>query len=346
MLIAISVEVADLFGTERLGPKRLRRQDGFRSVTLDGRRDHDEGDALPLRYEAHRAQEIPPIHDGHSEIEQDEAGKLGLRREPLQRLVPVAGESMHMTFARQQLRDGLSRILMIFDDENTAHVAISFGKPGENGRPTVSSHSSPHPRIRRRSGVSDRSARRFARMRPETNEMMKTRSENRRIRAESPMNGWGGSATMSKSVTGHLRPQLEGKASMDGLRKGQLVLVVEDHEDTQTCVAQQLEDYGFEVATASDGESAMRLMRERRPALVYLDMNLPNVSGYDVCEQIRTDPMLQDIPVVMTSAQTSISVRASCMEAGADAFVPKPFQLDAFAKMIGRMVSRTAGDAL
>jgi two-component system chemotaxis response regulator CheY len=132
---------------------------------------------------------------------------------------------------------------------------------------------------------------------------------------------------------------------MDGVPKGQLVLVVEDHQDTQTCVAQQLEDYGFEVATASDGESAMRLMRERRPALVYLDMNLPNVSGYDVCEQIRTDPMLQDIPVVMTSAHTSISVRASCIEAGADAFVPKPFQLDAFAKMIGRMVSRTAADA-
>ena len=131
---------------------------------------------------------------------------------------------------------------------------------------------------------------------------------------------------------------------MDRLPRGQLVLVVEDHEDTQTCVAEQLADYGFEVVTASDGESAMRLMRERRPALIYLDMNLPNLSGYDVCEQIRTDPSLQDIPVVMTSAQTSLSVRASCIEAGADAFVPKPFQLDVFAKMIGRMVARAAGD--
>ncbi|HMI84059.1 MAG TPA: response regulator [Polyangiaceae bacterium] len=133
---------------------------------------------------------------------------------------------------------------------------------------------------------------------------------------------------------------------MNGTPKGQLVLVVEDHEDTQTCVAQQLEDYGFEVATASDGESALRLIRERRPALVYLDMNLPNVSGYDVCEQIRMDPSLQDIPVVMTSAQTSVNVRASCIEAGADAFVPKPFQLDAFAEMIRRMVARTVAGAV
>jgi CheY-like chemotaxis protein len=132
---------------------------------------------------------------------------------------------------------------------------------------------------------------------------------------------------------------------LNEIHERKLVLVVEDHEDTQTCVAQQLEDYGFEVATASDGESAMRMMRERRPALVYLDMNLPNVSGYDVCEQIRTDPDLQDIPVVMTSAQKSVAVRASCIEAGADAFVPKPFQLDVFAKMIARMVSRAAVDA-
>jgi two-component system, OmpR family, phosphate regulon response regulator PhoB len=132
---------------------------------------------------------------------------------------------------------------------------------------------------------------------------------------------------------------------METRPRGQLVLVVEDHKDTQTCVAEQLADYGFDVMTASDGESAMRLIRERRPALVYLDMNLPNVSGYDVCEEIRADPSLQDIPVVMTSAQTSINVHAACIEAGADAFVPKPFQLDLFAEMIGRMVSRGVGDA-
>jgi two-component system, OmpR family, phosphate regulon response regulator PhoB len=127
---------------------------------------------------------------------------------------------------------------------------------------------------------------------------------------------------------------------MNRFPRGQLVLVVEDHEDTQAFVAHHLEGYGFDVATASDGESAMRLMRERRPALVYLDMNLPNLSGYDVCEQIRTDPSLQDIPVVMTSAQKSVNVHAACIEAGADAFVPKPFHLDALADMIARMVAR------
>ena len=127
---------------------------------------------------------------------------------------------------------------------------------------------------------------------------------------------------------------------MSESRRGQLVLVVEDHEDTKACVAEQLAERGFDVLTAADGESALRLMRERRPALVYLDMNLPTVSGYDVCEQIRSDPSLQDVPIVMTSAQKSIAVRAACFDAGADAFVPKPFHLDAFTEMISRMVAQ------
>ena len=125
---------------------------------------------------------------------------------------------------------------------------------------------------------------------------------------------------------------------------GPLILVVEDHADTQACVAEQLADRGFEVVTASDGESAMRSIRERRPALVYLDMNLPTLSGYDVCEQLRADSSFQDLPIVMTSAQTSITVRAACMDAGADAFVPKPFQLDAFANLIESMIARSNAD--
>jgi CheY-like chemotaxis protein len=129
---------------------------------------------------------------------------------------------------------------------------------------------------------------------------------------------------------------------MKTIAGGHLVLVVEDHEDTKACVAEQLSDCGYEVITASDGESALRKIRERRPALVYLDMNLPTVSGYEVCEQIRTDPSLRDIPIVMTSARATITVRAACLEAGADAFVPKPFQLDAITEMISRMLSEAS----
>lgn len=127
-----------------------------------------------------------------------------------------------------------------------------------------------------------------------------------------------------------------------GFRPKHLVLVVEDHPDTRTAVVEHLEEHGFEVAIASDGEAALRAIREKQPDLVYLDMNLPRISGYDVCEQIRTDPLLREVGVIMTSAQCSLHVHVACLEAGADAFIPKPFELDALADAMDRIVSTRA----
>jgi DNA-binding response OmpR family regulator len=110
--------------------------------------------------------------------------------------------------------------------------------------------------------------------------------------------------------------------------RSRLVLVVEDHPDTQSAVAMHLAECGFEVAVASDGLTALQFIRENHPALVYLDLNLPHISGYDVCEQIRADPDLKDIIVLMTSARGSLDVRAHALEAGADAYVPKPYSLE------------------
>jgi two-component system phosphate regulon response regulator PhoB len=68
-------------------------------------------------------------------------------------------------------------------------------------------------------------------------------------------------------------------------------------------------------------------------------MNLPQISGYDVCEQIRSDPALQGLGILMTSAQGSLAVRAFCLDAGADGFLPKPFELDEVAEAIERILS-------
>ena len=112
---------------------------------------------------------------------------------------------------------------------------------------------------------------------------------------------------------------------LDGRR---LVVVVEDHPDTQSAVAEQLRECGFEVEVASDGLTALAIIRERRPELVYLDLNLPHISGFDVCEQIRADPELKDVVILMTSARGTLDVRANALEAGADAYVPKPYDFE------------------
>ena len=118
------------------------------------------------------------------------------------------------------------------------------------------------------------------------------------------------------------------------------VLVVEDHPDTQSAVAEHLMQCGFEVTVAADGMTAMQLLHETRPDIVYLDMNLPHISGFDVCEQIRADPELRDMGIMMVSAQASINVEAFCLEAGADAFIGKPFDLEELATVVTRIASR------
>ena len=126
-----------------------------------------------------------------------------------------------------------------------------------------------------------------------------------------------------------------------------LILVVEDHPETQDVVGEYLRQRGFNVEVASDGNAAMRMIREKRPDLVYLDMNLPHISGYDVCEQIRADSTIEQTGILMTSAQSSFHVKAFCLEAGADAFLAKPFEIERVAELIGLIVeSRRTGSTV
>jgi DNA-binding response OmpR family regulator len=127
--------------------------------------------------------------------------------------------------------------------------------------------------------------------------------------------------------------------SIEGGR-GALVLVVEDHPDTQSMVAEHLTERGFEVVVAADGITAMQIVRDRRPDIVYLDVNLPHISGYDVCEQIRADPELKDTAIVMTSARHSIDVHAYSLEAGADVYMPKPYNFEQLTEHFERLCRR------
>jgi two-component system phosphate regulon response regulator PhoB len=119
-----------------------------------------------------------------------------------------------------------------------------------------------------------------------------------------------------------------------------LVLIVEDDPDVQEAAAEHLTERGFEVVLASDGDTALQIVRERRPAIVYLDLNLPHISGYDVCEAVRTDPTLSDVAILMTSARGSIDVRAYSLEAGADAYLPKPYDLDELSDRIEELLAQ------
>src|SRR5215831_11737255 len=128
--------------------------------------------------------------------------------------------------------------------------------------------------------------------------------------------------TSSRVPSQHARPRM--------------ILVVEDHPDTQSAVAIHLSMHGFEVLVASDGETALQLVRERRPSLVYIDLCLPHISGYEVCERLRADAELRGIIILMTSAGGMVDKEAHSLEAGADMYLPKPFDLDELREHIER----------
>jgi DNA-binding response OmpR family regulator len=107
---------------------------------------------------------------------------------------------------------------------------------------------------------------------------------------------------------------------------GPLVLCADDDEDILSLVALRLERAGFRVATAADGDEAVEAARDRRPALAVLDVMMPKRTGYEVLAELRGDPTLRGMKVILLSARVQEGDVARGMDAGADAYLAKPFK--------------------
>jgi two-component system phosphate regulon response regulator PhoB len=120
------------------------------------------------------------------------------------------------------------------------------------------------------------------------------------------------------------------------------VLVVEDEPDLQALLTFNLTDAGFDVAAASRGGEAFVRARESRPAVVLLDLQLPDVSGIDVCRMLRADPILRGTAVLMLTARGSEEDRVAGFDAGADDYVVKPFLVRELVLRVRALVHRVA----
>lgn len=105
-----------------------------------------------------------------------------------------------------------------------------------------------------------------------------------------------------------------------------VVLVAEDDEDILEMVVFDLEDEGYEVLTARDGDAAVALALERRPDLVLLDVAMPGLDGYEVTRRLRADESTRGTPVVLLTARAQVSDVILGFEAGANDYVTKPFR--------------------
>ncbi|MEA2508337.1 MAG: hypothetical protein QOG21_419 [Actinomycetota bacterium] len=105
----------------------------------------------------------------------------------------------------------------------------------------------------------------------------------------------------------------------------QLVLVADDDEDIVRFVEINLRLEGFEVATAPDGEEALRMAFEILPDLVLLDVMMPKIDGFEVCQKLRNDSKTKGISVIMLTAKSLSADKVVGLTAGADDYIIKPF---------------------
>ena len=114
------------------------------------------------------------------------------------------------------------------------------------------------------------------------------------------------------------------------------ILVVDDERNIREVVAAVLQDEGYDVRTAINGRRAIELLREGRPALILLDVQMPELDGREVLRWARAQPALADTPVVMMSS----ALWADVGDPQATAFLPKPFDLDHLLSTVGRLLGK------
>ena len=103
------------------------------------------------------------------------------------------------------------------------------------------------------------------------------------------------------------------------------ILVVDDEMHILRIVKYKLESAGYEVITALNGAGALRIAREQKPSLIFLDIMMPGINGYDVCSQLKNDLATKDIIIIMLTAKGQESDKIRGLEVGVDEYITKPF---------------------
>ncbi len=117
------------------------------------------------------------------------------------------------------------------------------------------------------------------------------------------------------------------------------VLIVDDEPHIRLLLEQTLEEFeekGVEILTAGNGKQALELIRKETPDIVYLDVMMPEINGYDVCNAVKNDPTLKGIYIILLTAKGQEYDKKMGDDSGADIYMTKPFNPDV-------IIAKTAG---
>ena len=117
------------------------------------------------------------------------------------------------------------------------------------------------------------------------------------------------------------------------------ILLIEDNPDFIVIVSRYLEKAGYSVMTAPDGKSGLEKARKDGPDLIILDLMLPELNGYKVCELLKTDPEYKNIPIIMLTGREEEIEKKVGQEMGADRYLTKSADLEKLIPAVGELLS-------
>lgn len=117
------------------------------------------------------------------------------------------------------------------------------------------------------------------------------------------------------------------------------ILVVEDHPMNRELVVIALETAGYTVLEAEDGHGLLERVKTERPALIIMDVQLPEIDGFTLTRQLKSDPETRTIPVLVTSAFSKDEDRKQALDAGCNDFLTKPLDIPLFLRTTASLLS-------
>jgi len=116
------------------------------------------------------------------------------------------------------------------------------------------------------------------------------------------------------------------------------ILYVEDNFDNRMLVRRVLEAEGYRVVEAEDGTQGIEWLRSETPDLVLMDINLPEIDGYEVTKRFKQLPSMTKVPVIAMTANVMKGDREKTLAAGCDGYIPKPIDIDTLPDQIARFL--------
>jgi CheY-like chemotaxis protein len=123
----------------------------------------------------------------------------------------------------------------------------------------------------------------------------------------------------------------------------QTILVAEDQNDNLVLVSLWLQNLGYRVLTAVNGEAAVEVARIARPDLILMDISMPLMDGLEATRQIRQTPEISELPIIFLTAFDTREFRQQAGDAGGDGYLTKPFDFDRLTKLILNLLPKKAG---